>query len=158
MKTCRLRGILTACLSCLCLLAIWLLPVRAVELPEPTADFYVNDYAGIFTEQQRTELPETARALDRETTAQLVVLTVKTTSVGSRKKRKGNLPFFAPLKELRRGMGAGDAQKSKMPLPRFLANYILTNPSARGIIVNCLTILEMLLEMRKGNHSCFFGF
>ncbi len=79
MKTRRLTGILTACLSCLCLLAVWLLPVRAEELPEPTADFYVNDYAGIFTEQQRTELLEAARALDRETTAQLVILTVKTT-------------------------------------------------------------------------------
>ncbi len=79
MKTRRLTGILTACLSCLCLLAVWLLPVRAEELPDPTADFYVNDYAGIFTEQQRTELLEAARALDRETTAQLVVLTVKTT-------------------------------------------------------------------------------
>lgn len=49
------------------------------EIPEATEEFYVNDYAGVFSDDWKDKLCEAGKELKDETTAQLVVLTVDTT-------------------------------------------------------------------------------
>lgn len=49
------------------------------EIPSATKEFYVNDYAGIFSDTWKEELCKAGEQLHDDTTAQLVVLTVDTT-------------------------------------------------------------------------------
>ncbi len=56
-----------------------LCPVLLGAAPSHTAEFYVNDYADVLTEETESYIFETARALDSKTTAQVCVLTVDTT-------------------------------------------------------------------------------
>lgn len=49
------------------------------EIPSATKEFYVNDYAGIFSDTWKEELCKAGEQLHEDTTAQLVVLTVDTT-------------------------------------------------------------------------------
>ena len=43
---------------------------------EPTKEFYVNDYANILSEETEQYILNNSYALDKETTAQVVVVTV----------------------------------------------------------------------------------
>ena len=77
------------------------------EIPSATKEFYVNDYAGIFSDTWKEELCKAGEQLYDDTTAQLVVLTVDTTDgedisdyavetgrkwgIGSKKKNNGIL-------------------------------------------------------------------
>lgn len=49
------------------------------EIPDATEEFYVNDYAGIFSDSWKDKLCEAGEQLHDDTTAQLVVLTVDST-------------------------------------------------------------------------------
>lgn len=49
------------------------------EIPSATKEFYVNDYAGIFSDSWKENLCDAGKQLYEDTTAQLVVLTVDTT-------------------------------------------------------------------------------
>ena len=66
-------------LSILVLTLILLLPasIAAVTVPEPTSDFYVNDYAGVLDDAVKSEISSTNETLDQETGAQIVVVTVQ---------------------------------------------------------------------------------
>ena len=77
------------------------------EIPSATKEFYVNDYAGVFSDAWKEELCKAGEQLYDDTTAQLVVLTVDTTDgedigdyaveigrkwgIGSKKKNNGVL-------------------------------------------------------------------
>ena len=49
------------------------------KIPSATKEFYVNDYAGVFSDTWKEELCNAGEQLYEDTTAQLVVLTVDTT-------------------------------------------------------------------------------
>lgn len=51
----------------------------AADLPSHTEDFYVNDYAGIFSDEQSARIVEAGEELYDATTAQVVVLTIDST-------------------------------------------------------------------------------
>ncbi len=51
----------------------------AADIPSHTEDFYVNDYAGIFSDEQRERIVAAGEELYDATTAQVVVLTIDTT-------------------------------------------------------------------------------
>lgn len=48
------------------------------QIPAPVGDIYVQDFAGVLTEQEEIELRNIGRTLEDQTTAQIVVLTVNT--------------------------------------------------------------------------------
>ena len=49
------------------------------EIPSATKEFYVNDYAGVFSDTWKENLCQAGEELAADTTAQLVVLTVDST-------------------------------------------------------------------------------
>ncbi|MBR0534781.1 MAG: TPM domain-containing protein [Clostridia bacterium] len=53
-------------------------PILMGAAPEPTADFFVNDYAGVLSPETEQEIQNTAVTLYNDTTAQVCVLTVQT--------------------------------------------------------------------------------
>lgn len=85
MKT-QKRKSLVSCVLMLLLLVITCSPITAkaansyvFPVIEATSDFYVNDYAGLFTEEQKASMMEKAIKLDEEYGGiQVVVTTVKT--------------------------------------------------------------------------------
>ncbi len=65
------------CILALILFTITLCPVVFCAVPQPTADFFVNDYADALSTQAEAEIQSIAVALYNETTAQVCVLTVE---------------------------------------------------------------------------------
>lgn len=60
-------------------LMMWLvITIPAFAIPEPTEQFFVNDYANVLSQETEDYIMETAPALDQQTGAQIVVLTVST--------------------------------------------------------------------------------
>lgn len=53
-----------------------LCPVAFCKTPEPTSNFFVNDYADILSDETEQEIQRVAVALQNETTAQVCVLTI----------------------------------------------------------------------------------
>jgi uncharacterized protein len=49
-----------------------------VQIPTPSGDIYVQDFAKVLTETERTELINLGRNIENQTTAQIAVLTVET--------------------------------------------------------------------------------
>ncbi|MFL6516466.1 MAG: TPM domain-containing protein, partial [Bacillus sp. (in: firmicutes)] len=49
-----------------------------VQIPAPSGDIYVQDFAKVLTETERTELINLGRNIENQTTAQIAVLTVET--------------------------------------------------------------------------------
>lgn len=86
MNTQKKRKSLVSCLLMLLLLVITCSPITAqanssYEFPviEATSDFYVNDFAGLFTEEEKASMMERAIELEEEYGGiQVVVTTVKT--------------------------------------------------------------------------------
>lgn len=70
---------------------------------KPTEQFYVNDFAGVINEKDETALLNKAIALDKATTAQLVVVTVDSLN--------GETPEEFAL-NLGRAWGVGDKEKN----------------------------------------------
>lgn len=60
------------------LLSLLCLPVYAAEIPAHTSDFYVNDFAGILSEDTKAEIMKVGPALADATKTQLVVVTMDT--------------------------------------------------------------------------------
>ena len=60
----------------LALLLAWALPAFAI--PEATSQFYVNDYANVLSQETEAYIMETGPALEQQTGAQIVVVTVDT--------------------------------------------------------------------------------
>ena len=53
-----------------------------IQIPAPVGDIYVQDFANLLSEQERTELRSIGRSIEKQTTAQIAVLTVD--SIGDR--------------------------------------------------------------------------
>ena len=51
--------------------------VMAIDLPQPTNDFFVNDFADVIDDNIETELQAIGASLYNQTTAQVVVVTVE---------------------------------------------------------------------------------
>ncbi|RUT31800.1 TPM domain-containing protein [Paenibacillus zeisoli] len=75
----RLPAALTASLLLLLLLLGGAASVSAaLDIPEPIGDIYVQDFEGLLSAEQKTELTKLGRALEDATKAQVAVLTVPT--------------------------------------------------------------------------------
>jgi uncharacterized protein len=48
------------------------------QIPAPVGDIYIQDFAGVLTEQEELELRKIGRSIEDQTTAQIAVLTVET--------------------------------------------------------------------------------
>ncbi len=70
------RSKIICCIISLFILSISVFPVAAAEIPSPTSDFYVNDYADVLSEEAEQEIQNHAVSLANETTAQVCVLTI----------------------------------------------------------------------------------
>jgi uncharacterized protein len=53
-----------------------------IQIPAPVGDIYVQDFANLLNEQERTELRSIGRSIEDQTTAQIAVLTID--SIGDR--------------------------------------------------------------------------
>ena len=53
-----------------------------IQIPAPVGDIYVQDFANLLNEQERTELRSIGRSIENQTTAQIAVLTID--SIGDR--------------------------------------------------------------------------
>ncbi len=83
------------CVTLLC-------PVAFCKTPEPTNDFFVNDYADILSDETEQEIQNTAVQLYTETTAQVCVLTID--SLEGKSISSYSVDVF-------RDWGIGDAEK-----------------------------------------------
>ena len=90
----------------LVLLTLFLLEGNAfakdTQIPAPIGDIYVQDFAGILTQEEETQLKSIGRNLERKTTAQVAVLTIKTT---------GDKPIAEYANEAFREYGIGSKEK-----------------------------------------------
>lgn len=87
----------------LMLLFLILLSVKSLAIVPPTADFFVNDYAGVLTEETKNYIMQTNTELQQKTGAQIVVVTV--TSLENE-----SIEEYAT--DLFRKFGIGDAEKN----------------------------------------------
>lgn len=53
-----------------------LFPITSLAMVEPTSEFYINDYANILSEEVKQDILNKSVALEKETGAQIVVVTV----------------------------------------------------------------------------------
>ncbi len=83
------------CITLLC-------PVAFCKTPEPTSDFFVNDYADILSDETEQEIQNTAVQLYTDTTAQVCVLTID--SLDGKDISEYSVEVF-------RDWGIGDAEK-----------------------------------------------
>jgi uncharacterized protein len=51
-------------------------PVYAADYPDPTSEFFVNDFAGVLSRETREDIQRIGKSLEDLTTAQVVVVTV----------------------------------------------------------------------------------
>ena len=61
----------------LALTILLIVPLNVFATVEPTKEFYINDYANILSEETEKYILEKSVALEKETTAQIVVVTVE---------------------------------------------------------------------------------
>ena len=80
-----------------------LLSVKSFAVVSQTKDFFVNDYAGVLTEETKNYIIQTNAELQQKTGAQIVVVTVKSLEGQS-------IEEYAT--ELFRKFGIGDSQKN----------------------------------------------
>lgn len=71
MKKIKSTFIITLVLSLLLSFSVF-----AIDLPEPTSDFFVNDFANVIDEDDEEELMAIGASLYKQTTAQVVIVTV----------------------------------------------------------------------------------
>lgn len=66
------------------ILVTWVLSeTTTMQYPEPTSNFYIEDYSGVFTEKTERYIMEQAVALNKATKAQIVVVAVPDTQEDS---------------------------------------------------------------------------
>ena len=58
------------------LLAVGVAPVLAADLPKPTSEFYVNDFANVLSDKTKQMIVQDSAALAEKTGAQVVVVTI----------------------------------------------------------------------------------
>ncbi len=65
-------------LLCVLILSLSLsISVFAIDFPEPTSDFFVNDFADVISEEDEAEIMQIGADLYNQTTAQVIVVTVE---------------------------------------------------------------------------------
>jgi len=64
-------------LGCICMLLLGSLQIKAAEVPDPTDEFYVNDYADILDTAAKDHIISVNNRLYRDYDVQLVVVTVE---------------------------------------------------------------------------------
>ena len=79
------------------------LTVFAADIPRPTQDFYVNDFAGVLSEATKSHILQAGEQLQAQTTAQVVVVTMN--SIGQE-------DIFNFSLALARDWGIGDADRN----------------------------------------------
>jgi uncharacterized protein len=84
-----------------------------LQIPAPVGDIYVQDFANVLSDQEKTELRGLGRSLEDQTTAQVAVLTVET--IGNR-----SIQEFA--NEAFRQYGIGSAELNNGVLLVFAMN------------------------------------
>ncbi len=76
-QTKRIRCYYGLCLAAVVLLLFFLFNSKALAVGyEPTKDFFVNDFAGVLSQQDKAEIQQLGATLYEKTTAQLVLVTV----------------------------------------------------------------------------------
>lgn len=95
-------------ISCFLIIFLILLPAKSsifakTETVKPTSNFYVNDYAGVLTEETKNYIIKTNAELQQKTGAQIVVVTIKSLE---------NTSIEEYATTLFRNFGIGDAQKN----------------------------------------------
>lgn len=95
-------------ISCFLIIFLILLSAKSsifakTETVKPTSDFYVNDYAGVLTEETKNYIIKTNAELQQKTGAQIVVVTIKNLE---------NISIEEYATTLFRNFGIGDAQKN----------------------------------------------
>lgn len=88
-------------LTCALFLVVSFTVLAAINYPAPTSIFYVNDYARVLDTETRRHIESTAAALERATSAQVVVVTVD--GIGDYSLEEYSLGLF-------REWGIGDAK------------------------------------------------
>lgn len=114
---------------------------KAIDLPEHTPEFYINDFASILNEETKDYILNQSRALDETTTAQMVVATVNSLEdtsieeyavglfrkwgIGSKGKNNGLLIIIAPNeREIRVEVGDGlEGKINDSKAGRFIKEY-----------------------------------
>ncbi|MEG2351443.1 MAG: TPM domain-containing protein [Bacilli bacterium] len=64
-------------INLLILFLLFIVPIKVNALVNPTNEFYVNDYADILSEETENYIIENGKILEKNTNAQIVVVTVK---------------------------------------------------------------------------------
>ncbi len=82
--------------------ALLLITVQAAELPEKTNEFFIADYAGVISEENKKLILNHSAALDKATTAQIAVVTVDST---------GGKAGYEYASDLGNEWGVGDEEK-----------------------------------------------
>lgn len=95
-------------ISCFLIIFLILLSAKSsifakTETVKPTSNFYVNDYAGVLTEETKNYIIKTNAELQQKTGAQIVVVTIKSLE---------NTSIEEYATTLFRNFGIGDAQKN----------------------------------------------
>lgn len=150
----------------LCITSV--VPVFALDLPEPTAAFYVNDTADILSEENEKYIVETNEDLYKKTGAQVVVVTIKslggtsieeyanelflTYGIGDAKKNNGLL-FLLALddRECRIEVGYGlegvinDAKAGRI-MDKFMIPYFKNNEWDDGILNGFDYVLDEICQ------------
>lgn len=67
---------LTALIFAVFWMVLFAIPVYAAGVPAPTQDFYVNDFAGVISEDTKSIIMRDSAALQQQTGAQIVVVTI----------------------------------------------------------------------------------
>lgn len=74
-----MKKILTVIAALVLIPALLLINVQAANLPQKTKEFYIADYAGVISEENKRDILNHAVALEKVTSAQIVVVTVNST-------------------------------------------------------------------------------
>ena len=95
-------------ISCFLIIFLILLSAKSsifakTETVKPTSNFFVNDYAGVLTEETKNYIIKTNAELQQKTGAQIVVVTIKSLE---------NISIEEYATTLFRNFGIGDAQKN----------------------------------------------
>ena len=149
---------------CIAALALLILPTAAaaVTVPEPTDDFYVNDYADVLSDSVKKEISSTNETLYQTTGAQIVVVTVQSLGgenledyayalfnswgIGSKEKNNGLLLVLAiqeedywlmPGKGLENSLSAGQ-------LADYLDKYLEPDFAKQDYSAGVITLFRVL--------------